>query len=494
MSGEELIEQSRRASTKVLVAAILTGGVVVFLFLTAVLPAPAGTPSREAILFNLPFFVAYVVIAILLGVRFGVRLARRRLRWLGEERDPTLEEQRLSLRLPFDQLVLPAVGWSIAAVLFGLLNTRYSGELGFRIGMTIVLGGLTTCGMFYLLGERALRPVTERALAIGPPARPVALGVIARSLITWVLATVIPVAGIILIAAGVIHGDTPNNDATAWSIVFLGVTMIIVGIVMNIAAARSVAEPIGDVREGLARVGRGEIDVDLPVYDASEVGLLQAGFNQMAAGLREREQLRDLFGRHVGVDVARRALESGIELGGERRSAAVLFVDIVGSTQLASETDPERVVDLLNRFFGVVVEVVDEHGGWVNKFEGDAALCVFGVPTGDDGCASRALAAGRTLADRLAQEDLPTAGIGVSAGDVVAGNIGAAHRLEYTVIGDPVNEAARLTELAKDEECRVLASEAAVRAAGDGEAEYWELGDAVQLRGRSQPTRLARPR
>jgi adenylate cyclase len=313
-------------------------------------------------------------------------------------------------------------------------------------------------------------------------------------MMVWGLATAVPVGGIAFVAAGVVNGNTPMNHATAWSIVFLAAVTIVSGVITTQAAARAIAEPIRDVREGLARIGEGDVDVDVEIYDAGEVGLLQAGFNQMAAGLREREQLRDLFGRHVGVDVARRALESGIELGGERRSAAVLFVDIVGSTQLASETDPERVVDLLNQFFGVVVAVVDEHGGWVNKFEGDAALCIFGVPTGADGCATRALEAARTLADRLAHDGLPTAGIGVSAGEVVAGNIGAAHRLEYTVIGDPVNEAARLTELAKDEECRVLASEAAVNVADRAEAEHWQLGDEVQLRGRAQTTRLARPR
>jgi adenylate cyclase len=247
------------------------------------------------------------------------------------------------------------------------------------------------------------------------------------------------------------------------------------------------------VRAALARVEQGEVDVDVPVYDASEVGLLQAGFNRMVAGLRERERLRDLFGRHVGEDVARRALESDIELGGELRTAAVLFVDIVGSTQLATETAPERVVDLLNRFFGIVVEVVESHGGWVNKFEGDAALCVFGVPVPDDDSAGRALAAARELAERLRTGDVPAAGIGVSAGEVVAGNIGASHRLEYTVIGDPVNEAARLTDLAKGEPGRVLASEAAVVAAGESEAAHWELGDEVELRGRGKPTRLARP-
>ena len=144
------------------------------------------------------------------------------------------------------------------------------------------------------------------------------------------------------------------------------------------------------------------------------------------------------------------ALERGVELGGEAREAAVLFVDIEGSTTLAESQDPAEVVTMLNRFFAIVVEVVAAHDGWVNKFEGDAALCVFGAPLPDPEASAQALAAGRELCQRISAE-LPeiSAGIGVSAGRVVAGNVGAARRFEYTVIGDPVNQAARLTELAK---------------------------------------------
>ena len=177
---------------------------------------------------------------------------------------------------------------------------------------------------------------------------------------------------------------------------------------------------------------------------------MQSGFNRMVAGLREREQIRELFGRHVGEDVARTALTNGTQLGGEVREVAALFVDLVGSTQMAAEQPPQEVVKLLNRFFAIVIDVVGRHGGWVNKFEGDAALVVFGAPVEDDACASSALAAARDLDARL-RRDLPSlvAGIGVSAGPALAGNVGAEHRLEYTVIGDPVNEASRLCELAK---------------------------------------------
>src|SRR5207237_6672377 len=121
--------------------------------------------------------------------------------------------------------------------------------------------------------------------------------------------------------------------------------------------------------------------------------------------------------------------------------------------------------ELLNRFFTGVVRVVADEGGWVNKFEGDAALCVFGAPADQPDHAARALRAARRLAAELERLGVD-AGIGVSSGRVVAGNIGAEDRYEYTVIGDPVNEAARLSEAAKTRPSRLAASEESVSRAG----------------------------
>jgi adenylate cyclase len=266
----------------------------------------------------------------------------------------------------------------------------------------------------------------------------------------------------------------------------------VLGSFATLFAARTAADPIVSVRQAVGEIERGDLDVDVPVYDGTEIGLLQAGFNRMAEGLREREKIRELFGMHVGEEVAREAMERDSGLGGEQRDVAVLFVDVIGSTAIAVERPPQEVVELLNRFFGIVVEVVNGCGGWVNKFEGDAALAVFGAPEPLEDAAGCALRAGRELSERLAREvEDAGAGIGVSFGAVVAGNIGSDQRFEYTVIGDPVNEAARLTELAKERPGRLLASGDAVEAASAAEASRWNLADSVELRGRSQPTRLA---
>lgn len=230
------------------------------------------------------------------------------------------------------------------------------------------------------------------------------------------------------------------------------------------------------------------------MYDGSEIGLLQAGFNHMVAGLRERERLQDLFGRHVGEAVAQRALDRGVELGGEARDCAALFVDVVGSTALAARRPAPEVVALLNGFVAAVVEATHAQDGWVNKFEGDAALCVFGVPLDSGDASTRALRAARELHGRLHNEVSELrAAIGVSFGRVVAGNVGAAERFEYTVIGDAVNEAARLSELAKARPNPILASEAILCAADPNEAAHWRLGEAITLRGRTTPTRIGEP-
>ncbi|MGH2476312.1 MAG: adenylate/guanylate cyclase domain-containing protein, partial [Candidatus Limnocylindrales bacterium] len=154
------------------------------------------------------------------------------------------------------------------------------------------------------------------------------------------------------------------------------------------------------------------------------------------------------------------------------------------------------VVETLNDFFDVVVGTVDAEGGWVNKFEGDGALCIFGVPGTQPDHADRALRAARLLALGLLglAERHPglEAGIGVSSGRVVAGNVGTEARYEYTVIGPAVNEAARLTDIAKGRVVKVLASAESVRRAG-AEASHWRDVGTVALRGRTTPTAMYEP-
>jgi adenylate cyclase len=335
-----------------------------------------------------------------------------------------------------------------------------------------------------------MRRTAAYALAARGTVGTVLPGVTLRQLLGWASATGSAVLGVVLI--GLIELVSPRSDAQGLAIamVVLGSIALAVGLLAELLAARAVAVPLRTLRTSFDRVRRGRLDTRVRVYDGTDIGQLQDGFNRMVDGLRERERVRDLFGRHVGEEVARAALEQGdLRLGGEVREVCALFVDVVGSTTLAASRPATEVVDLLNRFFAVVVDVVEGHGGWVNKFEGDAALVVFGVPVARADPATDALRAARELARRLADE-VPElrAGVGVSGGEAVAGNVGAAHRFEYTVIGDPVNEAARLTDVAKGVPGMLAASGRLVAAARPEEVQAWTVHGTQVLRGRTEGT------
>jgi adenylate cyclase len=490
-SGAALVGLTNRRLLLVAVLSNGLGGVAVFLF--GIL-AP-GTPERgdylQVTIMNVTTLVIFMLVAFASGLRWGNALWQPIERWLLEERPATEEEQDLLLRLPARNTLISVKIWLGAAIVFTVVNTTYSIELGGSALAVTLLGGTSCCAIGYLLAERATRPLVARALAGTAPPRSRGPSVALRLTMAWTLVTGVPLLGI----AGILLADLAGVDMdplVTGGMLFLAITALGAGLFATLTAARAVADPVRTVQEAMASVEQGQFDTRVPVDDGSEVGQLQAGFNRMATGLAEREHLRDLFGRHVGRDVAHAALDGEIRLGGEVRDVAVLFVDLVGSTALAARRPPTEVVALLNSFFQLVVDAAERHGGWVNKFEGDAALCVFGAPTELADSAAAALAAARELRERLASE-LPEldAGIGVSAGPAVAGNIGAEERFEYTVIGDPVNEAARLCELAKKRPERVLASDAALERAGDEEGRRWSLGDAVELRGRAAPTRLA---
>jgi adenylate cyclase len=418
------------------------------------------------------------------------------LGWYRAGATPTPAQSARAARLPFRTARLVGALWAAVGVCVLALHHDAGPPVLVLIGVAVLFAAAASSFMGYLLAERLLRPVFAIALADVASPRGRRHGVWARLLATWGLTAAIPlvsIAGIVVQA----HFGWPVHTGAAIGapVLILTVVGIIGGLRGITLAARSVGDPLHEVTERMGRVGAGQYEVRTPVYDSSEIGLLQIGFNEMAAGVADRERLRDLFGRHVGRDVAQHALEQGSAFTtGRVCEAGVVFIDLAGSTLLAETSPPEHVATVLNAFFRIVVEVIDTYGGYVNKFEGDAALAIFGAPEGLDNPAGKALRAARSLRDALtAHRDMPDFGIGVTHGRVFAGNIGAEDRYEYTVIGDPVNAAARLSDLAKARAGRTLAGAGTVTASDPDEAAHWQTGGDVVLRGRRQPTTIAEP-
>jgi adenylate cyclase len=479
--------------TTFVVVANLIGIGVATLVVTVAFPSPnVFAPDVRWITFiAVP---AYLFGALIVGTFWATYRVMKNVRWSIEEREPTKEDQRNTFFAPWRLtrvlLILWGIGTVVLTTMYALVDTQFIPK--WLLGISFP--GIVVSASCYLFTEFALRPVAAQALEVGPPPRRFAPGVMGRIMLVWALGSGVPVLGILLAAIFSLTLENLTLTQFAWAIVVLALFALVFGFIVMWILSWLTATPVRVVRAALNRVEQGDLDTNLVVFDGTELGQLQRGFNSMVTGLRERERVRALFGQHVGREVAALAEKEQPELGGEERPAAVVFVDIIGSTQLVTSRPAGEVVHLLNRFFAVVVDEVDRHHGLVNKFEGDAVLAVFGAPVSLPNAEEEALAAARGMAERLRVE-VPEcqAGIGVAAGQVVAGNVGAADRFEYTVIGEPVNEAARLCELSKTIDGHLVASSATVARAGETEGARWTLGETVTLRGHDEPTRLAVP-
>lgn len=431
----------------------------------------------------------YILGAFVIGIGWGTLVGVRNLRWAIRDEAPTKRDARRTMRLPWRLSLVQGLLWAGATVMltimYGVADPQLIPKTLFVVGMS----GVVVVGISYLFIDFTLRPIVAELISAGFHRRK-RTGVKTRAVVSWMVGSAIPIIGILLVVAfGVGRDETSKLDLFI-GVTVLGLTALFTGLLLTLLSSMSITGPIGSVRSGMNRVTSGDLEnADLVVYDGTELGDLQVGFNAMVSGLRERERMRDLFGRHVGREVAEAALSSDPELGGTERVAAALFVDVIGSTTLAAQRRPTEVVEILNKFFAVIVRAVEDNDGLVNKFEGDAVLAVFGAPIELDDPAGAALAAARRIVADLAVE-VPelSAGVGVSYGAVVAGNVGAIERFEYTVIGDPVNESARLSELAKRDPSSPLASGRAVEAADPAEARRWTQLETLSLRGRTAET------
>jgi adenylate cyclase len=269
--------------------------------------------------------------------------------------------------------------------------------------------------------------------------------------------------------------------------------VLLVGLAIALVLARRVGLGVGAISSAAAKIKNGEYAMVPEPKQKDELGMLALDFNAMVRGLIERDRLRETFGRYVTRQVADHLLAGKVELGGELVPVTVLFSDIRAFTTISERMPPRELLDFLNVYFSGMVESVMMHDGVVDKFIGDAIMAVFGAPVPRPGDSLNAIKAALDMRRRLAKMNAGfraggtpeiRAGIGLHAGEVVAGNMGHIERMEYTVIGDAVNLASRLEGLTKEFDADVLLSEDLyLQVKDDVEAEPLRR---IQVKGRAQ--------
>jgi adenylate cyclase len=225
---------------------------------------------------------------------------------------------------------------------------------------------------------------------------------------------------------------------------------------------------------------------------AGAVGMqLRRQFEASILAATARDRVTNLFGQHVSPQVVERLMAEGASTASETREVAVMFVDFRNFTGAARVRTPQKVVARLDDAFAVLVEILDRHGGIVNKFLGDGFLALFGAPIADPDAPARAVAAAQEMLVAMAQHNEGhewelRIGIGIHSGAVVAGNVGSPRRKEYTVMGDTVNFAARLEALNKEFNSQLLVSAAIRDALGEAGSDAVSLGE-VAIKGYDRP-------
>jgi adenylate cyclase len=393
----------------------------------------------------------------------------------------------LRRRVTYAAVTLAIVLWDVVGVRrLGLSTTSF---LLFIPGSYLVW--LYWLALRFFVMEQLLRPVLAdigRDLPDG--------GGVPEPRVTLTGRLLVAVPAITIIAGTVVAGVVGDHTLETVA-VGVGVSTVVAALIASwlvVLLADSVAGPIGDLRSAADRVGAGDLDVQVPVVSVDETGALARSFNAMVEGLRERERIRDAFGTYVDRDVADHILREGTSLAGEEVEVTMMFLDVRDFTGFAERSSAREVVATLNRLFELIVPVIHEHGGHVDKFVGDGLLAVFGAPRRQDDHADQALAAALAIA-RAVREQGPDAleiGIGLNSGTVVAGNVGGAGRLEFSVIGDAVNVAARVESATRQTGDVVLLADNVKRLLTDAAIELEPRPD-VPLKGKREPVMLYAP-
>jgi class 3 adenylate cyclase len=476
---------TRVRNVRLSLGANLVGALITFLYFSFVdnLGTASEPPPGPA---EIAFFVVAFAILGAAGVWIGSSWTRPLAAFAARpdgRAEPDAVVRRRALVLPQAMALIAFTGWVLAGVVWGvgwrLLAGTFAVGPALRsvFGITVVAGVVTTV-LIFLLVERQWRPslpVYFPAGDLSTVTGVVRIGVRARLLAVCLLISVLPPSLVGIIAytrADAMRGASPEAAAGLISnlvvlVAFITAMGIATSVLLSLHVARSVADPLRDLERGMDRVGRGDLGQVCPVVSADEIGAVAEGFNRMVQGLRERERIRESFGRYVTPEIRDEILTGRLAPGGQMLDVTILFSDLRDFTPWVEATPAADVVRALNSYFTEMEGVIRKHGGLVLQFIGDEIEAVFGAPVAAPDHATMAVRAAMEMRERLAAwneqrraagESAFRHGVGIHTGTVLAGNIGSPERMSYLLVGDPVNLASRIQGLNKDVASDILLS------------------------------------
>lgn len=485
----------------------LLGAILTFFYFRVVDPesaATAGGVSLIDIAISVAAFVALVTIAYPLGRRWSSPL----IGFTGDTVASPLVRRR-ALQVPYMFACLTLVGWVLAGLIWGVLwPTVASGAFDLRLSLRLFLGitglaGSVATVFSFLAVEyywRRAMPVFFPHGDVGDVGGTLRLPVRVRLLGIFLLISVIPLTILGLLAYNradaLLHADRARAavivSALGPLILFIVAVGILAAIGLALFAANSVAAPLKRVEEAMAAVGRGDLETGCPVVANDEIGAVAEGFNRMLGGLRERERIRETFGRYVTREIRDEILAGRASFEGRLEEVTILFADLRDFTPWVERTEPRDVVRDLNEYFTEMEAAIRSQRGLVLQYIGDEIEAVFGAPLPAADHADRALAAALEMRARLEGLNVRRAaagkpplrnGIGIHTGTVLAGSIGSSERSSYALVGDAVNLASRIQGLNKELGTEILVSDATRTRLGDESA--LQALPAVRVKGKS---------
>ena len=447
----------------------------------------------DALIFALPMNLSVLVVLNLAGAWVIFRPVQR---YLGGDIDLAGAQRRIN------RLAITSAAWAVLLVGvllvigFFVLGASCPGcdpvvMLPFHLAMIVLFCAFVGIFIFFLINDYAASLKIYIFEVAGEILAPTGARLRGKAIAAFVAVGVIPVSLAILEIFAFPEVRRLQGITTAQGFLFDFILIVVMAGTAFYFIQRGMARPVEMLHQAMKRHALGHLDVKTPVITNDEIGGLAAGFNEMLDQVRERDFIKETFGRYVPQSVAEAILGNKGEFEPQNKLATILYTDIEGFTSVSEKLNPAQIVDLLNEYFELVIGVIDAHGGIVNQFQGDALLVTFNVPVENPDHARAAIQCALEIQDALAGHDFKSVGrmntrIGVNTGHVFAGSVGAGDRLNYTVHGDAVNIAARLEQLNKKFDTRVMISEDTKTAAGDtGGFEFTAMG-AMPIRGKTQ--------